>query len=61
MGLEGTKSESNPATRITYLYDAVGKTPAYMNFTSGEFDYGDWEDFVEEVSRPSNVKNQNDG
>ena len=34
--------DSNPATRVKYLYDAVGMTPAGMNFAGGGFDYGDW-------------------
>ena len=36
--------DSNPATRLKYLYDAVGMTPAGMNFAGGGFDYGDWGD-----------------
>lgn len=28
---------------ITYLEDAAGKSPAYMNFETGVFNYGDWE------------------
>ena len=55
-GFRRTKAESNPDTRITYLYDAVGLTPAYMDFTSGNFSYGDWETFTEEVSRPVMLK-----
>ncbi|MBQ7588379.1 MAG: hypothetical protein IJT37_10200 [Lachnospiraceae bacterium] len=35
-------SESDPAAKVTYLRDAVGATPAKMNFTSGQFDYGSW-------------------
>ena len=27
--------DSNPATRVKYLYDAVGMTPAGMNFAGG--------------------------
>lgn len=42
-GFRINKSDSNPNTRVEYLYDAVGMTPAYMNFTTGEFDYGSWE------------------
>ncbi len=37
------KNNSDPATRVEYLYDAVGKTPAHMNFDTGKFDYGDWD------------------
>ena len=33
---------SNPNSNITYLEDAIGKTPAYMNYSNGEFNYGDW-------------------
>ena len=36
-------SESSPANRVEYLYDAVGFTPAYMNFGTG-FNYGSWAD-----------------
>ena len=36
------KNNSDPATRVEYLFEAVGKTPAHMDFTTGEFDYGDW-------------------
>lgn len=41
-GLKKNKNDSNPATRCTYLEDAVGMTPAYMDFTTGKFNYGDW-------------------
>lgn len=37
-------AESDPEKAVTYLADAVGMTPAHMNFTTGVFDYGDWED-----------------
>lgn len=37
-------SESDPEKAVTYLADAIGMTPAHMNFTTGVFDYGDWED-----------------
>lgn len=43
-GLKINKKGSNPATRCEYLMDAVGMTPAKMNFTTGEFEYGDWAD-----------------
>ena len=38
------KSEGSPSTRVQYLYDAVGLTPAAMDFTNGKFSYGDWSD-----------------
>ena len=37
-------NDSNPATRVRYLLDAVGMIPAKMNYTSGTFDYGSWAD-----------------
>ena len=38
------KSESDPSARVEYLFDAVGLTPAHMDFSTGIFDYGDWAD-----------------
>ena len=38
------KTEGNPYARVEYLFDAVGKTPAHMDFTRGAFSYGDWGD-----------------
>ena len=38
------KQDTNPDTRVTYLYDAVGMTPAYMDFANGSFNYGSWAD-----------------
>lgn len=43
-GMRINLADSNPATRVTYLYDAVGMQPAKMNFATGMFDYGDWGD-----------------
>lgn len=43
-GVKINKNDSNPATRCTYLFDAVGKKPAAMNYTTGAFDFGDWGD-----------------
>jgi len=37
-------SESDPSARVTYLEDAIGMTPAHMDYTNNVFDYGDWED-----------------
>lgn len=41
-GMRINRLDSNPATRVTYILDAVGMTPAGMNFSGGGFDYGDW-------------------
>ncbi len=43
-GFRIKKSEGDPYGRVEYLYDAVGLTPAAMNFTAGTFDYGSWAD-----------------
>ena len=40
--IDGT--ESNPASKVTYLEDAKGMTPAGMDYTNGKFNYGSWED-----------------
>jgi len=55
-GFRRERGNSNPATRITYLYDAVGLTPAYMDFTGGSFVYGGWSTFVNDVCRPVMLK-----
>lgn len=38
------KNNLDPDTRVEYLFDAVGMTPAYMNFSTGQFNYGSWGD-----------------
>lgn len=43
-GIRINHLDSNPATRVKYLFDAVGMTPAGMNYSGGGFDYGDWGD-----------------
>ena len=40
--IDGT--ESDPDSKVTYLKDAIGAVPAKMNFTTGKFSYGSWED-----------------
>lgn len=35
-------SESDPYEAVTYLKDAVGMTPAKMDYTTMKFDYGSW-------------------
>ena len=43
-GYRVKKDEGDPYGRVEHLYDAVGLTPAKMNFTTGVFDYGSWKD-----------------
>ncbi len=51
------KGEGSPSARVEYLFDAVGMTPAHMDFTRGIFDFGDWGDkwFVTE-NKPCMLK-----
>ena len=37
-----SKNEEDSNKRVSYLYDAVGMTPAAMNYTDGTFNYGSW-------------------
>ena len=55
-GFKREKANSAKSARITYLFDAVGKTPAAMNFTTGAFDAGSWESFINAVARPVMLK-----
>ena len=43
-GIKIAKNNSDPNTRMTYMYDAVGMKPAKMNYSANVFDYGDWAD-----------------
>jgi len=54
-GFKRDKNNSDPDTRIEYLYDAVGMTPAYMDF-GVEFNEGDWGTFIDEVQRQVMLK-----
>ena len=59
-GIKIDKNNSNPNTRMTYTYDAVGMEPAKMNYSSGVFDYGDWEN-VWFIKKNKPVMLKNDG
>ena len=43
-GFHIADAESDPSTKVTYLMDAQGATPAYMDYTNGKFNYGSWRD-----------------
>ena len=43
-GFHIDSSEADPSSAVTYLRDAVGMTPAKMDYTNDKFDYGSWED-----------------
>ena len=51
-GYRREKANSDPNTRITYLFDAVGKEPMYVNLSTHAPVWGDWKDFVYEVATP---------
>ena len=42
-GFHIKKNESSPSGAVTYLRDAVGATPAPMDYTNDVFNYGSWE------------------
>lgn len=42
-GFHIDSEESDPSEAVTYLADAVGMKPAFMDYTKGEFNYGSWE------------------
>lgn len=41
-GIKIDKNESDTKARISYMYDAVGFTPAAMDFANGVFNIGSW-------------------
>lgn len=41
-GIHITNGESVPSAKVQYIADAVGMTPAHMDFANGVFDYGSW-------------------
>lgn len=58
-GFKIEEAESSPSGRVSYLKDAIGKTPAYMDYATGKFFYGDWEDAFF-MPRPCMVKSSGD-
>lgn len=42
-GFHINSNESNPSNAVTYLEEAVGLTPAFMNYSTNTFNYGSWE------------------
>ena len=55
-GYRREKANSDPSTRITYLFDAVGKEPMSVNLSTHAPVWGDWKDFVYEVATPVMLK-----
>ena len=55
-GFHISNNESDPSAKVTYLKDAVGMTPAHMDYSNGVFDYGSWENAFF-MPRPCMLKN----
>lgn len=52
-GFKKSKTNLAPDTRIQYTDDAIGMTPAFMDFAADSFNYGDWGDsFIMESFTP---------
>lgn len=49
-------TEADPSDCVTYLADAVGKTPAHMDYANGRFDWGSWSDSDFFIPRPCMLK-----
>ena len=54
-GFQINPGESSPSAAVTYLLDAIGMTPAHMDYTTGTFNYGSWENAFF-MPRPCMVK-----
>lgn len=42
-GFHINSNESNPSNAVTYIEEAIGLTPAFMNYSTDTFNYGSWE------------------
>ena len=51
-GFKIDKNNSDPFTRVEYLNEAIGMQHGYMDYTKGEFNYGSWRDFIDELCTP---------
>lgn len=50
------ESDSNPATRVSYIEDNADFDPLYMDFANDTLVWGGWKSFVEEYFRPAMLK-----
>lgn len=57
-GYRVKEDETDPSARVEYLFDAVGMTPAGMDYSAESFNYGTWADvwFIRD-NKPCMVKN----
>lgn len=51
-GFKRDKSNSDPSSRITYIYDAENMIPMSVNLSTNIADYGSWKEFIDEICRP---------
>lgn len=51
-GFKRARATESPDSRIQYLYDAVLRTPASTNLTTGVFAPGGWETIINDLARP---------
>jgi len=51
-GCKIDKNNSDPLTRVSYTDMAVGMTPCSMNYTTGVFNYGSWEELINQLATP---------
>ena len=63
-GFKIALNDSNPATCVTYMHDAVGATPVSMAWDGGTgkgaFSWGDWKPFFDAFFRPVMLKSNGD-
>ena len=52
-------NNKDPYQAVTYMNDAVGFEPLYVNQTTGECNYGSWKDIIQSVIRPKPCLLQN--
>lgn len=55
-GFHIDSSESDPSASVTYLEDAIGKEPAYMDYANNKFVWGGWSKNEFFVPRPCMLK-----
>lgn len=52
-------NNKDPYQAVTYMNDAIGFEPLYVNQTTGECNYGSWKDIIDSVIRPKPCLLQN--
>jgi hypothetical protein len=52
IGFVRYRNRADSEYRIDYIYGAVGKLPISMDFTTGQIDYGSWQEIVYAIAAP---------